>query len=519
MGMYLNPGNDDYCELLNSKIVIDKSLLIEKTNDIINTKSKYICISRPRRFGKSTDANMLVAYYSKGCDSHTLFDNLKISKTSKYEVHLNKHNVIHLNMQNFLSKSKNIDEFILLLSSILIREFKRVYEDVDYFDDTNLQFSLSDIFNETGNKFIFIIDEWDCLFREFKEDENAQKQYLDFLRDLFKDQKYVEMVYMTGILPVKKYGTHSALNMFDEISMIEQRGYSSFMGFTEQEVKNLCNEFDVNYQTMQQWYNGYHLEDDISVYSPRSVSSAIMTRKFSNYWSQTETFEALQDYIDLNLDGLKDNIVEMIAGNKVKIDTTSFQNDMTSLKSKDDVLTLLIHLGYLAFDSNESRVYIPNNEVKGTFITSIKNSNWDIVTKVFKNANDLLQATWDKDSKRVAKYIQDSHYETSILQYNDENALSYTIYLAYITAREYYTIVRELPTGKGFADITFIPRGDKPAMIVELKYNENVETAITQIKNKNYPKSLEHYVDNLLLVSINYDKKTKEHQCHIEKYE
>ncbi|MFQ6791338.1 MAG: PD-(D/E)XK nuclease domain-containing protein [Thomasclavelia sp.] len=164
-------------------------------------------------------------------------------------------------------------------------------------------------------------------------------------------------------------------------------------------------------------------------------------------------------------------------------------------------------------------VYIPNNEVKGTFITSIKNSNWDIVTKVFKNANDLLQATWDKDSKRVAKYIQDSHYETNILQYNDENALSYTIYLAYITAREYYTIVRELPTGKGFADITFIPRGDKPAMIVELKYNENVETAITQIKNKNYPKSLEHYVDNLLLVSINYDKKTKEHQCHIEKYE
>lgn len=357
------------------------------------------------------------------------------------------------------------------------------------------------------------------MFREFKEDENAQKQYLDFLRDLFKDQKYVEMVYMTGILPVKKYGTHSALNMFDEISMIEQRGYSSFMGFTEQEVKNLCNEFDVNYQTMQQWYNGYHLEDDISVYSPRSVSSAIMTRKFSNYWSQTETFEALQDYIDLNLDGLKDNIVEMIAGNRVKIDTTSFQNDMTSLKSKDDVLTLLIHLGYLAFNSNESMVYIPNNEVKGTFITSIKNSNWDIVTKVFKNANDLLQATWDKDSKRVAKYIQDSHYETNILQYNDENALSYTIYLAYITAREYYTIVRELPTGKGFADITFIPRGDKPAMIVELKYNENVETAITQIKNKNYPKSLEHYVDNLLLVSINYDKKTKEHQCHIEKYE
>ena len=203
----------------------------------------------------------------------------------------------------------------------------------------------------------------------------------------------------------------------------------------------------------------------------------------------------------------------------MKVDTSSFQNDMTTFKSKDDVFTLLIHLGYLGYDSTKSTVYIPNNEVKGTFITSIKNSNWGIVTSLFKNANDLLEATWNMDSDKVAKYIQNSHYETSILQYNDENALSYTISLAYITAKEHYTIIRELPTGKGFADIAFIPKDDKPAMIVELKYDKNVDTAISQIKNKNYPNVLKHYLDNLLLVVINYDKTTKEHECYIEKYE
>lgn len=253
MGIYLNPGNEDYEMLCNSDIFVDKSLMIENITNILNKTNRYICLSRPRRFGKSTDANMLVAYYSKGCDSHQLFDNLKVSKIHSYKDHLNKHNVIHLNMQNFLSKANNINEFIHLLSTLVIRELKRVYQDVDYFDENSLQLSLTDIFSETGDKFIFIIDEWDCLFREFKEDENAQKQYLEFLRDLFKDQKYVEMVYMTGILPVKKYGTHSALNMFDEVSMIQPETYSKFMGFTEEEVKELCNTYHVDFSLMKEW--------------------------------------------------------------------------------------------------------------------------------------------------------------------------------------------------------------------------------------------------------------------------
>lgn len=375
-------------------------------------------------------------------------------------------------------------------------------------------------------KFIFVIDEWDCIFRDFKLDKNAQEKYLDFLRDLLKDQQYVELCYMTGILPIKKYGTHSALNMFNEISMIEPRAYSQFMGFTEEEVRDLCDKYKVDISMMQFWYDGYHLKDNVSIYSPRSVTAAIADHDFLNYWSQTETFEALKEYIDMNYDGLKEDIVDMLAGEKVDIDISSFQNDMTTFHSKDDVMTLLIHLGYLGYDSINQKVYIPNNEVSGTFITSIRNSNWNIVSEMFKNSRSLLEATWGQDAEKVANYIQESHYETSILQYNDDakwcaerNALSYTINLAYIVAKEYYTLIRELPAGKGYADIAFIPRYDKPAMIVELKYDKAVETGIDQIKQKNYPKALEHYKDNLLLLSISYDKITKEHHCVIEKQE
>lgn len=378
MGIYLNPDQEDYAMTYRSDNFVDKSLLIEKTNELLNKVNRFVCVSRPRRFGKSTDANMLVAYYSKGSHSHSIFDHLKISHTGKYDKHLNKHNVIHLNMQTFLSKSKNMEEFSSLLSLLLIRELKRVYKEVDYFDDTDLQLSLSDIYNETNEKFIFIIDEYDCLIRELKKDKDFQRQYFDFLRDLLKDQKYVELVYMTGILTIKKDGTHSALNMFDEVSMIDPQGYSEFMGFTEKEVRQLCEKYNMDFSKMNEWYNGYHFVDGISIYSPLSVTSAISIKRFNGFWSQTETFKALQGYIHLNLDGMKDDIISMIAGDEVKVDTASFLNDMTSFQSKDDVFTLLIHLGYLAYDSTKRTVYIPNNDVKGTFITSIKNAKSDI---------------------------------------------------------------------------------------------------------------------------------------------
>ena len=516
MGLYLNPRNDSFQQAINNPIYVDKSLLINYTNQLIGTGDSKLCVSRPRRFGKSTDANMLVAYYSKGCDSHHIFDSLKISQTDHYLEHLNQHYVIHINMQSFLSNTHNIDKMIQLLTMRILNEFKQEYS-VTFFDETNLSLSLEDIYAFTKNQFIFIIDEWDCIFREYKQDKEAQKQYLDFLRNLLKDKPYVELAYMTGILPIKKYGTHSGLNMFEEISMLNATPLESFMGFTEQEVYDLCLKYNMDYSKMKQWYDGYQISNDISVYNHRSVVYALMDRKYENYWSSTETYEALQVYIDLNKDGLKDSIIEMLADENVPVQTSSFQNDMTTFDTKDDVLTLLIHLGYLGYNSSDHTCYIPNKEVVDSFVNSIRNSDWHETTKALLNSRELLQATWRQDEEAVARYIEEAHLNTSILTYNNENALAYTLSLAYISARDYYTIIREMPTGKGFADVVFIPINDKPAMIIELKWNQDVETALTQIKEKKYPEGLEKYKDNLLIVGISYDKKTKKHTCFIEK--
>ena len=516
MGIYLNPQNTLFQNMKNSEIYVDHSLMIENINKIINTENNKLCVSRPRRFGKSTDANMLVAYYSKGCDSSNIFKDLKISQTELYQKHLNQHNVIHINMQDFLSKTHDIDKMIILLTKLIFRDIKKVYQDIEYFDIDDLIQVLEDVYAEVNERFIFVIDEWDCIFREYKNNKEAQSQYLDFLRNLLKDKPYVSLCYMTGILPIKKYGTHSALNMFKEISILNPTPLEEFMGFTEKEVQDLCLKYDMDYEKMKDWYDGYKMTDDLSVYNHRSVVYALMDRKYENYWSATETYEALRVYIDMNYDGLKDDIVKLLAGEHVAVQTTSFQNDMTTFDTKDDVLTLLIHLGYLGYNSSNQTCYIPNKEVIDSFVNSIRSSNWNETTKALLNSRALLEATWNRDEELVAKYIEEAHLDTAILTYNNENALSYTISIAYMYARNHYTIIREMPSGKGYADMVFIPKDDKPAMIVELKWNQDVETAIDQIKEKKYPKGLEEYRDNLLIVGISYDKKTKKHSCRIE---
>ena len=515
---YWNPDNEDFKISCNGKIYVDKSMLIDYTNSILHTPERFICVSRPRRFGKSTDANMLVAYYSKGCDSKALFDHLKIAHRDSYKKHLNKHHVIYLNMQSFVSNQENIQEMIKFLTSQVILELKTEISDVQFQDETKLRLCLEDIYRYKGEKFVFIIDEWDCIFREFPNDLNSQKVYLDFLRDLLKDKKYVSLAYMTGILPIKKYGTHSALNMFKEISMINPTPMEKFMGFTKEEVKKLCEEYQIDFDEMKAWYDGYHLNKEVSILSPRSVVFSLMDRKFKNYWASTETYESLKVYIDMNFDGLRDDIIKLLARKRVIINPSKFQNDMTTFQSKDDVFTLLVHLGYLGYDEETSEVYIPNNEVVESFVNSIEDSNWGPVSESLRNSMNLIQATYACDGEQVAEYIEKAHLETSILQYNDENALAYTIYLAYIMARNDYTMVREFPSGKGFADVVFIPRYDKPAMIIELKYDQDVDSAIKQIKEKKYFFGLEKYLDNLLLVGINYDKNTKKHTCTIEKF-
>ena len=519
MGIYLNPGNIDFQRAINSEIYVDKSQLIEYTNKKLFTEQQFICVSRPRRFGKSMAANMLTAYYSRGCNSEEMFKNLKISKAGTFKKHLNRYNVIHINMVNFLSESQNMDEMIEFIEEDLIDELKNEYPDIRYPKRQNLIKIIAAIFSQTNIPFIFIIDEWDCIFREHQNDTDAQKKYLDFLRNLLKDQSYVALAYMTGILPIKKYGKHSALNMFTEVSMTDPREYAEFTGFTESEVKQLCDEYKMPFDETKRWYDGYNLMG-VSAYNPRSVVMSMTGGYFNNYWTSTETYEALRVYIEMNFDGLKDTIIELLAGQKAVIDTTTFSNDMVTFEIKDDVLTLLVHLGYLTYDFYTKEVSIPNYEISEQFASTIKVMGWSEVANSLKLSDELLKSTLNCDAEKVAELIDKAHSDnTSILKYNDENSLSCVISLAYYSARKTYTIERELPAGKGFADLVFRPRknNSNPAMIVELKYDKSAEGAIEQIKKKKYADCLKDYSGKILLVGINYNKDTKKHDCVIEK--
>ena len=518
MGIYLNPDNIDFQEALNSKIYVDKTELIKYTNDVIRTEDKYVCVSRPRRFGKSMAANMLVAYYSRGCDSKEMFSSYKIAAEQSFEKHLNKYNVIHINMVNFINEDKTVQEGLDYLCRRLIHELKQQFSDVDCFDWNNLMSVLEDVFAAKRIPFIFIIDEWDCVFRELKDDKEAQKKYLDFLRDILKNKSYLALAYMTGILPIKKYGKHSALNMFIEIAMINPREYAEFTGFTEYEVAELCEKYNMPYDETKRWYNGYNLKG-VSIYNPRSVVMSMTGLDYDNYWTSTETYEALKVYIQMDFDGLKEKIADMIAGEKVKVNVGKFQNDMTSFSSADDVLTLLVHLGYLTYDMTHSEVWIPNSEVQQEFINSIEDGGWEEVMDAINASSKLLNLILKGDKEKVAEMISKVHSDnTSILKYNDENSLSCVISLAYYSARKDYIIHRELATGNGFADLVFIPRNGRnlPAMIVELKKGHSADEAIQQIKDNDYLHKVSEYTGDVLLVGINYDDQ-KGHTCKIEK--
>ena len=520
MAKYLNPGNRNFQLMLNSEIYVDKSELIRYTNKILDTSDRFLCVSRPRRFGKSVTANMLAAYYSCGCDSREQFSGLKIAADPSFERHLNKYNVIQLNMIDFWSKANNITEMLSLIDATLLRSLKAAYPDVDYLNDSFLTFVLDDICSDTGIPFVFIIDEWDCLFREIQSDFESQTKYLDYLRDLLKDRSYVALAYMTGILPIKKYGRHSALNMFTEISMTNPQDMAEFTGFTEDEVISICRMRSLDYEMEKIWYDGYNLHG-IPIYNPRSVVMSARSGIYDSYWTQTETFHALQTYISMDMDGLREKVVRMLAGERLRIDTATFQNDMVTFSSSDDILTLLIHLGYLTYDFDAEEVWIPNNEIQKEFINSIKDRGWEDVMSAIRASDELMEATLAGNGAKVAEMVETAHEaNTSIIKYNDENSLSCVLSLAYYTARKSYVMHRELPTGKGFADLAFLPRrgNPNPALLIELKWDKSAHSAIDQIHERHYPVRIAEYTGDILLVGVSYGKEDKKHVCQIERW-
>lgn len=531
MGIYLNPDIELFSMSVASDIYVDKTGLIDFVNHFIGKERPYLASSRPRRFGKTMAAKMLAAYYSKGCDSKALFNGLKIAKLASFEKYLNQFDVILMDLRwmygDALAKKKVKKETQIIphIQSLVIDELRNEFADCVADDDVSLPAVLARINDQTKRKFVIIIDEWDCIFREDKKNQALQEEYIDLLRGLFKGSvadRFVALAYITGILPIKKYGTQSALNNFREFTMLNPMSMAEYIGFTENEVNDLCKEYDISFDEMKQWYDGYSFRREKHIYCPNSVVEAITNEEFNNYWTKTETYELLMTYIAMDFDGLKQKIVDMLAGDKCRIDSNTFQNDMTSFKSADDIITLLIHLGYLGYDRENEEAYIPNREVRSEIVRAVKADGWDEVYKAITDSEKLLKATWSMEEDKVAKMIHDVHTSnTSSLVYNNEVSLSSIITLAYYSAAKDYTVIRELPTGEGFADMVFIPKrsANVPAMIVELKWDKSAEGAIGQIKDKGYVDALKEYKGNLLLVGINYDKKTRVHQCKIEKYE
>lgn len=379
MGIYVNPGNENFKSAVRSEIYIDKTGLLKYTNSVIGTKQRYICVSRPRRFGKSITADMLAAYYGKESDSSNLFSSLEIAGSADFSEHLNQYDVIKLDITTFRRTGEIADRMLKRLNMEVIRELREDYAEAIRQDEDYLPSALADINNKTGMSFIIIIDEWDEIFRDSRFDTKAQEAYIELLRGLFKggsSKKFVKLAYLTGILPVKKYNGESALNNFREFTMTNPRRLAKYIGFTKEEVLELCKKYGMDYQETARWYDGYSFRSIRHIYNPNSVINAMLDGEFGSYWTSTVAYESLKNYISMNFDGLKDAVIQMLAGGRCRVDIDTFDNDIGNIHNKDNVLTILIHLGYLAYDSNTGEAYVPNDEVQGAFYKAVNGTNW-----------------------------------------------------------------------------------------------------------------------------------------------
>ena len=523
MGIYLNPGNENFKEALRADIYVDKTEMLSVLSRFMDKGNKYICLSRPRRFGKTIAGNMISSYYSKGCDSREIFENLKISKIPGYEDKLNKYNVIKIDLNSEYQNTRDKTKVFVKLEEELLSEFRQQFLDISFRDDDSLSKCILRVYSHDSEEtFIIIIDEYDVFVRE-QVDESLFNEYLSFLNGLFKSDTLrpaISLAYLTGILPIVRDKIQSKLNNFREYTILDAGELSEYIGFTSDEVKSLCDEYDMSFEECRRWYDGYSLKN-FEIYNPESVVRSMETKEYGSYWGKTSSYEVISDRIRNNFAGIKEDVIRMMAGESVYVNVTSFLNTMNSFKGKDDAFTYLIHVGYLAYDKNGETCRIPNYEVRREWNNALKvEEGYEVTSKIIEESRELLKKTWDGDADAVASALDESHiHVTSNRSYNNEDALQSAIYLAFIFALNKYNVYKELTTGKGFADVVYVPvYPDIPAMIIELKRNDCTESAINQIKEKKYSERLSNYTGNLLFVGINYDEKDKTHTCRIERF-
>ncbi len=518
MAVYLNTFKpyENFKKLYRSKYFVDKSLIIEELNERINTTQGYVCITRPRRFGKSSIVEMLGSYYTKTIDSSDMFDNLKISDCDNYSENLNKYNVIKIDFSELPNEICKYEEYINMIKSTIIRDIKNIYKDINTDEVENIPRLLE----ETNDKFIFIFDEWDFIFNRgiFEKNHN---DYLEFLRGLLKDKSYVALAYMTGILPIKKHSSGSALNMFEEFTFLKDRKFEEYFGFTEEEVKNLCTQNKkMTYEELELWYNGYMTATGLKVYNPRSVVLALSNNYCQSYWTNTGAMDEVLEYLKYNVLEVRNDVIKMVNGEEIEIEIEEeYRAGQGDPKSKEEIYSAMIVLGFLSY--YEGLIKIPNKELMKEYKKALIDESFGDVSKIVKQSEHMLKATVKGDTETIIRTLHEIHNsEIPILKYNDENSLSCVLTLAYLYARNTYRIEREEKSGKGYIDFAFHPRRQRDIpFIIELKKDDSVDNALNQIKEKEYYiKFKKEYKDReLLLVAICYDSKTKEHSCKIEK--
>ena len=521
MANFLNLGNEKFISDLRNDIFVDKSMLIKQVNNNYGKSSKkFMCVTRPRRFGKTMALSMLRAYYSKGCDSKELFKNLKIYNDPSFLEHLNRHNVFTIDMAGIGTSLQDKKEILNEITKSLIKNLNESFPNI-LTNENTIADALSTIYSVTKETFIFLIDEWDYIYREFDYDLELCNAYTDFLRSLFKNELLsdcIDLVYMTGILPIKRYNSQSSLNNFIEYNMLNPRNLTEFIGFTEEEVSSLCKQYDMDINDMKHWYDGYHYDEVGDLYNPKSVVEALTTGEYGDYWVSTSSIEAVTNYMNYDNGELKDIITSLIAGNKVDLDVTDFENDLTRIISKDAALTVLIHLGYLAYDRENEQCYIPNYEIRQELNSAIKRMKWEEIEYPLINSKELINQTVLLNTKYIEERLNENLQRfTTIYNRLDENVLSVLLNVSYDYARKEYNFFKEPNVGIGRADLILVPyRTTKPGIIFELKVDSSPIEAIKQIKQKNYLESFNTYKGKILLIGINLDSKTKKHSVLIE---
>ena len=522
MGIYLNPGNSGFIDI-KQRNYVDKTGLIAQINKTIGTSDKLTCISRPRRFGKSFAAQMLCAYYDKTCNSAALFDDLAVAKSPDYQAHLNRYDVIYIDMAGVKPSADNFRSLVPFLKERLTEEIVQAYPGVSASSD--FPSTLVNAVECAGNRFIAIIDEWDAPIREAPE---MQKEYLEFLRSLFKNSGITSRVfaaaYMTGILPIKKDGSQSAISDFQEYTMVSPSHFAEYVGFTESEVRDICVRENADFASMKQWYDGYAFDGVGSVYNPNSVMRAVRNQRFRSYWTETSAADNLMDYISRDEKGLGRTVAEIIGGIEKSVDTNGFSNDLITFHNQDDVLTLLIHLGYLAYNEDTGCVRIPNEEIRLEFARAIHDDKRPETMRRIRESEQLFLDTIHMNEEAVAAQIEKVHtQETSPLHAHNEQTLRAVLQLAYFSYKDNYLKLEELPSGKGYADIVYLPKknSNMPVLVIEIKWGSSAENAIEQIRNRNYPAALKNFGGEILLVGISYNKNApigkRKYTCRIEK--